>query len=87
MDPLEDLKEAREVVTKVKDIIAGSAESTKELRFHVEYMVKTISELKDAIKHPPVRDIDVDVRKHLNHLSKLAYFPFDKLAQLQLDIE
>ena len=45
-------------------------------------MVKTISELKDAIKHPPVREIDVDVRKHLNHLAKLAYFPFDKLAQL-----
>ena len=64
-----------------------STECTKELKFHVEYLVKSIAELKDVLKHPPVREIDVDVRKHLGHLAKLAYFPFDKLGQLQSDIE
>lgn len=87
MDPLEDLKEAREVVSRVQEMMEISTECTKELRFHVEYMVRSIGELKDVLKHPPVREIDVDVRKHLSHLAKLAYFPFDKLGQLQSDIE
>jgi hypothetical protein len=64
-----------------------STECTKELRFHVEYMVRSIGELKDVLKHPPVREIDIDVRKHLSHLAKLAYFPFDKLGHLQSEIE
>ncbi len=87
MDPLQDLKDARDVVSKVKELMKESTEGTKEIQFHVGYMVKAIGELRDAIKHPPVRETDVDVRKHLSHLSKLAYFPFDKLAQLQSDIE
>ena len=81
-DKMKEVKEAKVVVQEISQMMATSVESTRDLKFHVGYIVKAIGELRDSIKNPPVREIDVDVRKHLKHLSKIAFFPFNKLADL-----
>jgi hypothetical protein len=65
-----------EVMNKLKEMVAASNEVQQTLKFEVANLVTSVAELKQALKFPPVREIDVDVRKHLESLSKIEYFPF-----------
>jgi hypothetical protein len=68
-----------EMLNKLKEMVAASNEVQQTLKFEVANLGTSVAELKQALKYPPVREIDVDVRKHLESLSKIEYFPFEKL--------